>query len=101
LRFSKRPEPLRLHCAHLGGVYRSRAALVDASGLGLGDPLKLALAAQVRLEFREHAQHVQKALAGGGAGVDRLLGAAGKPISGPAEMSLTKGKDSPAIMRDR
>jgi hypothetical protein len=27
--------PLRLHCAHLGGIYRSGAALVDASGLGL------------------------------------------------------------------
>jgi hypothetical protein len=32
------PEPLRLHCAHLSGIYRSRAALVDASGLGPRNP---------------------------------------------------------------
>jgi hypothetical protein len=35
---------LRLHCAHLGGVYRSGPPLVDAGSLGFGDPLKLALA---------------------------------------------------------
>jgi hypothetical protein len=57
---------LGLHRAHLGGVYRGRPPLVDARGLGLRDPLKLALAAQVRLEFGEHAQHVEEALAGRG-----------------------------------
>jgi hypothetical protein len=36
---------LRLHCAHLSGVYHGRPPLVDDGGLGLGDPLKLALAA--------------------------------------------------------
>jgi hypothetical protein len=64
-------EPLCLHCPHLGGVYRRRPALINAGGLGLGDALQLALAAQVRLEFGEHAEHVEEALAGGGAGVDR------------------------------
>jgi hypothetical protein len=47
---------LRLHCAHLGSIYRSRPALIDASGLGFGDPFELALAAQVGLEFGEDAE---------------------------------------------
>jgi hypothetical protein len=34
----------RLQFAHMGGVYRSRAALVDAGPLGLGDPFEPALA---------------------------------------------------------
>ena len=34
---------------------------------------KLALAAQVRLELRKHAKHVQEALASGCAGVERLF----------------------------
>jgi hypothetical protein len=54
-------------------IYRSRPALVDAGGLGLGDSLELALAAEVRLEFSVQAEHVEEA-AGGRAGVDRLLG---------------------------
>ena len=33
----RRANPLRLHFAHLGGIYRSRPPLVDAFGLGLGD----------------------------------------------------------------
>src|ERR1700722_386452 len=33
-------EPLRLHCAHLGGIYRGAPPLVDAAGLGLGDTLE-------------------------------------------------------------
>jgi hypothetical protein len=49
-----------------------RPALVGASGLRLGDALKLALAPQVRLG--KHAEHVEEALAGGSACVDRLLG---------------------------
>jgi hypothetical protein len=32
------------------------------------------LAAKVRLEFSEHAEHVEKTLAGGGGRVDRLFG---------------------------
>jgi hypothetical protein len=50
-----------------------RPPFVDASSRGLGDPLQLALPAKVHLELREHAQHVQEALAGRRAGVDRLL----------------------------
>ena len=38
---------LGLQIAHLGGIYRSGAALVDAGRLGLGDPLELVLAAQI------------------------------------------------------
>ena len=37
---------LRLQRAHPRHVYRSRPALVDARGLGLGDALKLALPAK-------------------------------------------------------
>jgi hypothetical protein len=43
-----RPHTLRLQFAYPCLVYRRRAAFVDASGLGLGDALKLALAAQMR-----------------------------------------------------
>jgi hypothetical protein len=50
------------------------AGLVDPSRLRLGDAFELTLAAQVGLELGEHAQHVEEALSGGGAGVDRLLG---------------------------
>jgi hypothetical protein len=64
---------LRLHCTHLCGIYRSGPTLVDAGGLGLGDPLQLALAAQVRFELGEDAKYVEEALAGGRAGVDWLL----------------------------
>jgi hypothetical protein len=59
---------------HPRRLYRGRAALVDAGGLGLGDPFELALAPEVRLELSEHAEHVEEAFAGGRAGVDRLLG---------------------------
>jgi hypothetical protein len=50
---------LGFHCAYLDGIYRSRPALIDARSLGLCDPLKLALAAQV--------VSVEEAIAGGGA----------------------------------
>ena len=56
------------------GVDRRLAALVDAARLGGGDPFELPLAAQIGLEFGEHAEHVEERLAGGSAGVDRLLG---------------------------
>jgi hypothetical protein len=52
-------------------------------GLRLGDTLELALAAKVRLEFGKHAQPVEKAFAGGGAGVDRLLGRLQRGATGP------------------
>ena len=56
------------------GVDRRLAALVDAARLRGGDPFELPLAAQIGLEFGEHAEHVEERLAGSSAGVDRLLG---------------------------
>ena len=56
------------------GIDRRLAALVDAARLGGADPFELPLAAQIGLELGEHAEHVEKGLAGRGAGVDRLLG---------------------------
>jgi hypothetical protein len=44
-----------------------------AGRLGFGDALELPLATQVGFKLREHPQHVEEALAGGRAGVDRLL----------------------------
>ena len=55
-------------------VDSGRAAAVDAALPCRGDPLGLPFAAQVGLELREHAQHVEESLAGRGRGVDRLLG---------------------------
>jgi hypothetical protein len=69
-----RAETLRLQLAHLHSVYRSRPALVDATGFRPGDPLKLALASQVRFELGEHASMSRKHLPARRAGVDRLLG---------------------------
>jgi hypothetical protein len=37
------------------------------------NPFELPLAPEVRLELGGHPEHVEEALAGGGAGVDRLL----------------------------
>src|SRR5580692_3225487 len=59
--------------AHQASVDGRPAALVDAAGLGCGNPLKLAFLAQVGLELGEHGEHVEERLARGGAGVDRLL----------------------------
>jgi hypothetical protein len=56
---------------------------VDACRLGFGDTLRLTLAPQVGFEFREHAEHVEKALAGRRAGVDRLLGGLQRRAGGP------------------
>jgi hypothetical protein len=50
------------------------AALVDAGSLRLRNPFELAFTAEVCLELGEYAEHVEEALAGSGAGVDRLLG---------------------------
>jgi hypothetical protein len=44
-----------------------------------GDTFELALLTQVRLELGEHAQHIQEALAGGRAGVDRSVAQHHKP----------------------
>jgi hypothetical protein len=48
--------------------------LIDAGRLCLRDTLELTFTSQVGLELGEHAKHIEEALAGGGAGVDRLLG---------------------------
>jgi hypothetical protein len=45
LAISVAPSPLRFHFTHLGCIYRGRPPLVDTFGLGLGDALKLSLAA--------------------------------------------------------
>jgi hypothetical protein len=69
-----RPHALCLQFANPCLVYRSWASLVGAGSLRLADALKLALAAEVCLELGEYAEHIEKALAGGGARVDWLLG---------------------------
>src|SRR5215471_18125702 len=53
--------PQRLHLVDRD---RGLAALVNASGLGLGDTFELAFLAQIGLEFGEYAEHVEEALAG-------------------------------------
>jgi hypothetical protein len=45
-----------------------------ARRLCLGDTLKMAFAPEVGLELGEHAEHIEEALAGGCAGIDRLFG---------------------------
>ena len=69
------PEALRFHFAHPGRIYRGGPALpsIDAASLRPRDPLHLPLAPQVGFELCEDTQHVEEALAGGRAGVDRLL----------------------------
>jgi len=76
---SEAPLPCAFNSRTWAASIEAGATLVDAGRLGLGDPLELALAAQVRLEFGEDAEHVQEALAGRGAGVDRLLGRLQRP----------------------
>jgi hypothetical protein len=68
------PHALCFQLAHLGHVDRRGPPLVDPGRLGLRDALKLPFAPQVGLELGEHPEHVEEALAGRGAGVDRLLG---------------------------
>jgi len=48
--------------------------LVDARLLRLGDALELPLLPEVGRELGKDTQHIEEALAGRGAGVDRLLG---------------------------
>ena len=50
------------------------AAAIGAALLRRGDPLDLALAAQVGLELRKDAEHVEERFAGSGRGVHRLFG---------------------------
>ena len=71
-----------LQLAHLSRVDRGHPTLVDAGSLGLGNALELALLAQVGFELGEHPQHVEEGLAGGGAGIDGLLGGAQRDASG-------------------
>jgi hypothetical protein len=66
-------QALRLQCGDLGSLDRCRATLVDAARLSRVDAFQLAFLAKVRLEFREDAEHVEKGLAGGRRGVNRLL----------------------------
>ena len=58
------PEAIILELSYLGAANRRLALLVDAGRLRLSDAFKLALAAKVRLEFGEHTEHVEEALAG-------------------------------------
>ena len=52
------------------------AAFINAAHLGGGDPFQLPFAAQIGLEFGEHAKHVEKGLAARRRGINRLLGRA-------------------------
>ena len=78
-----RPPILRLHLAYLRHVYRSGPAFVHALRLGLRDPFKLTFLAEIGFELSEHAKHVEKALAGRGACVDRLFGRFERGALGP------------------
>lgn len=68
------PHPLVCQLAHFFQIYTRLASFVDAPRLRGGDSLGLPLLAQVGLELGKNAKHVEERLAGGGAGVDRLLG---------------------------
>jgi hypothetical protein len=56
------------------GIYGRWTTLVNAGRFGFGDAFELALLAQVSLELCEYPEHIQKALAGRCASIDRLLG---------------------------
>jgi hypothetical protein len=60
---------LKKHKLHLASD-RTRAT---AARLGGADPFQLPFAAQIGLEFGEHAEHVEERLAGRSAGIHRLL----------------------------
>jgi hypothetical protein len=70
----RRTHALGSQCADRRGIDRRPAPLVDARQFGPGNPLNLTFAAQVSLELREHAEHIDEGLAGCGGGVDRLFG---------------------------
>jgi hypothetical protein len=63
----------RHHLTHRSGIYRNAPTLVDARGLRLRDASELPLATKVRLEFGEDTKHIEEALSGRRAGIDRLL----------------------------
>src|SRR5262245_66441991 len=67
------PSPWLLSASILAASMVRGRPFVDATLLGGGDAVHLPFASEVRLELREHAQHVEERLAGGGAGIDRLL----------------------------
>jgi hypothetical protein len=64
---------LGLQFAHPSRLYRGGPAPVHTSGLSSRNALKLALATQIGFELGKHAKHIEKALAGGGARIDRPL----------------------------
>jgi hypothetical protein len=96
----RRREALGFHFAHVCGIYRSRPALVDACGLCLGDAFELTLATQIGFELREHAEHVQEALAGSGAGIDRLRGRSQRGAAGlHLSIQVVRARKLAAIQR--
>ena len=58
----------------LQNIYAWFTPLVDAGRLCLRNAFQLALLAEIGFKLSEHAQHVEKGFAGGGAGIYRLLG---------------------------
>ena len=66
-------EPFGLEFFHRYLINGRLPALVHPLGLGLGDTFKLTLAPQVGFELGENAKHIEEALPGSRAGVDRLL----------------------------
>ena len=56
---------------------------INASRLGLRDPLHLSFPAQIGFKFREHPEHVQERLARRVAGVDGLFGGLQRRALGP------------------
>jgi hypothetical protein len=61
LRDGRRADTAGLHFLDLCGINARFATLVDAPRPRTSDPFRLALPAQVGLELREHAQHVEEA----------------------------------------
>jgi hypothetical protein len=86
-------EPLGPELPHLCLINGRLPAPVRTRRLGLGDSFELTLAPQVGFELGEHAEHVEKALAGRRAGVDRLLGGLQRRAGGPYG-AVMEGKSS-------
>ena len=82
----------------LAGVDLWLAALVNAARFRGTDPLQLPLAAQIGLEFGEHAEHVEERLARGSAGVDRLLGRLQRDGLGLQLVNACRGKIRQALL---
>jgi hypothetical protein len=94
----------RMPCAFSSrprGLYRRRPAPIDASCFRLGNPFELPLAPEVRLELGGHPEHVEEAIAGGGAGVDRLLrGLQDRAASPDSSDNILQVSDTPGEMID-